>query len=59
MATNAHTPQPPETRIALRLPAELHRDLRAAAERNDRSVSAEARRAIAEHVGADQGRAAA
>lgn len=59
MATNAHTPAPPEARIALRLPAELHRELCAAAERNDRTVSAEARRAIAEHAGADHDRAAA
>ena len=45
------TARPPATsRTELRLPAALHDDLRAAAAINDRSVSAEARVAIAEHV---------
>lgn len=58
MASTAapHRPAAEEARVGLRLPAELHRELRTVAARNDRTTSAECRRAIAEHVRRELGR---
>lgn len=43
--------------LSIRLPVELHQQLRATAKENDRTISQEARRAISQHIAAEQGAA--
>lgn len=50
MSTATAHPRTEQARANTALPASLHHDLRTVAERNDRTIAAEVRMAIREHV---------